>query len=173
MTNDTTTLLDAISVAAEEGRSVPDAASGQRSAMSVSRPLRISTTPSVVQMRRSPRGRLSDMPSDHAFCISRRTRLTRTRKSSRRSSRAEQGKPLNGPGARFEAAGCAVWIRSAADTVLETEVLFEAEGTRSELHYVPLGVVGAIGPWNWPALIAIWQIAPALRMGNTVVDEAE
>jgi len=81
----------------------------------------------------------------------------------------EQGKPLNGAGARFEAAGCAVWVRSAADTVIEAEVLFEAEGTRSELHYVPLGVVAAIGPWNWPALIGIWQIAPSLRMGNAVV----
>jgi acyl-CoA reductase-like NAD-dependent aldehyde dehydrogenase len=30
-------------------------------------------------------------------------------------------------------------------------------------------VVGAIGPWNWPMMISIWQIAPSLRMGNTVV----
>ena len=81
----------------------------------------------------------------------------------------EQGKPLNGAGARFEAGGCAVWIRTAADTPLEDEVLFEAEGTRSVLRYEPLGVVAAINPWNWPALIAIWQIAPSLRMGNTVV----
>ncbi|GAB12955.1 aldehyde dehydrogenase, partial [Arthrobacter globiformis NBRC 12137] len=33
----------------------------------------------------------------------------------------------------------------------------------------PIGVVGAIGPWNWPMMITIWQIAPALRMGNTAV----
>src|SRR6185312_4930699 len=39
----------------------------------------------------------------------------------------------------------------------------------AELHYRPLGVVGAIGPWNWPMMISIWQIAPSLRMGNTVV----
>ncbi|UOR01906.1 aldehyde dehydrogenase family protein [Leucobacter allii] len=81
----------------------------------------------------------------------------------------EQGKPLNGAGARFEAGGCAAWIRNAADTVIEPEVLFEAEDTRSELHYAPLGVVAAIGPWNWPALIGVWQIAPSLRMGNAVV----
>ncbi|HEC11480.1 MAG TPA: aldehyde dehydrogenase family protein, partial [Acidimicrobiales bacterium] len=30
-------------------------------------------------------------------------------------------------------------------------------------------VIGAIAPWNWPVLIAIWQIVPSLRMGNTVV----
>jgi acyl-CoA reductase-like NAD-dependent aldehyde dehydrogenase len=29
--------------------------------------------------------------------------------------------------------------------------------------------VGAIGPWNWPMMITLRQIAPALRMGNTVV----
>ena len=41
--------------------------------------------------------------------------------------------------------------------------------TYAELHYKPIGVVGAIGPWNWPMMITIWQIAPALRMGNTAV----
>jgi aldehyde dehydrogenase (NAD+) len=33
----------------------------------------------------------------------------------------------------------------------------------------PLGVVGAIVPWNFPLLIAAWKIAPALACGNTVV----
>ncbi len=33
----------------------------------------------------------------------------------------------------------------------------------------PLGVVGAIVPWNFPLLIALWKIAPALACGNTVV----
>ncbi len=37
------------------------------------------------------------------------------------------------------------------------------------VHYRPLGVVGAIGPWNWPMMITVWQVAPALRMGNAVV----
>jgi phenylacetaldehyde dehydrogenase len=37
------------------------------------------------------------------------------------------------------------------------------------MHYRPIGVVGAISPWNWPMMISIWQIAPSLRMGNTVV----
>lgn len=34
---------------------------------------------------------------------------------------------------------------------------------------VPLGVVGVISPWNFPAAIPIWKIAPALVYGNTVV----
>ena len=40
------------------------------------------------------------------------------------------------------------------------------------LHYVlrePLGVVGAISPWNYPSLMAAWKFVPALAAGNTVV----
>ena len=81
----------------------------------------------------------------------------------------EQGKPLNGPNARFEVGACAAWLRANASFELEPEVLVDDEGGRAELHYRPLGVVGAIGPWNWPMMISIWQLAPALRMGNTVV----
>lgn len=33
----------------------------------------------------------------------------------------------------------------------------------------PLGVIGAITPWNFPLLIASWKLAPALAAGNTVV----
>ena len=33
----------------------------------------------------------------------------------------------------------------------------------------PVGVVGAITPWNFPLMLAVWKIAPALATGNTVV----
>ncbi|MFF1519546.1 aldehyde dehydrogenase family protein [Streptomyces sp. NPDC058305] len=33
----------------------------------------------------------------------------------------------------------------------------------------PIGVVGAITPWNFPAVQTIWKIAPALAMGNAIV----
>ena len=81
----------------------------------------------------------------------------------------EQGKPLNGPNARFEVGACAAWLRAAAGTPLEAETVVDDGETRAELRYRPIGVVGAIGPWNWPMMITIWQIAPALRMGNAVV----
>lgn len=81
----------------------------------------------------------------------------------------EQGKPLNGPNARFEVGACAAWLRAAATIRLEPEMVVDDGETRAELHYKPIGVVAAIGPWNWPMMIAIWQIAPALRMGNAVV----
>ncbi|SFR85654.1 phenylacetaldehyde dehydrogenase [Agromyces sp. CF514] len=81
----------------------------------------------------------------------------------------EQGKPLNGPNARFEVGGASGWLRAAAATPLETEVVFDDGQTHAELTYRPIGVVGAIGPWNWPQMITVWQVGPALRMGNTVV----
>ncbi|WP_411720002.1 aldehyde dehydrogenase family protein [Mycetocola sp.] len=81
----------------------------------------------------------------------------------------EQGKPLNGPNARFEVGGASGWLRAAATTPLEPEIVFDDGDTHAEVHYRPIGVVGAIGPWNWPQMITVWQIAPALRMGNTVV----
>ena len=81
----------------------------------------------------------------------------------------EQGKPLNGPNARFEVGACAAWLRATAGTPLEPETVVDDGETYAELHYRPIGVVGAIGPWNWPMMITVWQIAPALRMGNAVV----
>lgn len=81
----------------------------------------------------------------------------------------EQGKPLNGPNARFEIGACSSWLRTSATLPLEPEVIVDDGKTHAELHYRAIGVVGAIGPWNWPLMIGIWQLAPALRMGNTVV----
>lgn len=87
----------------------------------------------------------------------------------------EQGKPLGGvgpdqvPGARFELWGCEVWTQVPASLDLPTEVVFEDDTRRDEIHRKPFGVVAAIAPWNWPLLIAIWQIVPSLRAGNTVV----
>ena len=33
----------------------------------------------------------------------------------------------------------------------------------------PIGVVGAVTPWNYPLMMAVWKIAPALAAGNTLV----
>ena len=45
----------------------------------------------------------------------------------------------------------------------------EYPGTRGIVQYAPMGVVGAIAPWNVPFLMAVWKVAPALLAGNTVV----
>ncbi|BAB59541.1 betaine aldehyde dehydrogenase [Thermoplasma volcanium GSS1] len=58
----------------------------------------------------------------------------------------------------------------------ETEFKMERQITHPEypdshgiVQYVPMGVVGAITPWNVPFLMAVWKAAPALLAGNTVV----
>ena len=81
----------------------------------------------------------------------------------------EQGKPLNGLGSRFELHGAEAWARHTGTLDLPVEVLHDDETGRVELHRKPLGVVGSITPWNFPILIAIWHVVPAIRAGNTVV----
>jgi betaine-aldehyde dehydrogenase/aminobutyraldehyde dehydrogenase len=44
-----------------------------------------------------------------------------------------------------------------------------AEGYTSLVRREPLGIVGQIAPWNYPLMMAIWKIAPALAAGNVVV----
>ncbi len=43
------------------------------------------------------------------------------------------------------------------------------EGYTSWVRREPIGVVGQITPWNYPMMMAIWKIAPALAAGNTLV----
>jgi acyl-CoA reductase-like NAD-dependent aldehyde dehydrogenase len=83
----------------------------------------------------------------------------------------ETGKPMNGPGARYEIQESADWFRATAGLSLPAEVLVDDGEEYAEMHYRPVGVVGVISPWNWPLLIGTWQIAPSLRMGNTVVQK--
>lgn len=45
----------------------------------------------------------------------------------------------------------------------------EYPDTEGEIQFAPMGVVGAIAPWNVPFLMAVWKLAPALLAGNTVV----
>jgi acyl-CoA reductase-like NAD-dependent aldehyde dehydrogenase len=78
----------------------------------------------------------------------------------------EQGKPL--ADAMGELGGAAYWAKAAAAMDLPGE---ETDTGRERVitRYVPLGVVGAIVPWNFPALLAMFKIAPALLTGNTIV----
>ncbi|MEM9778061.1 MAG: aldehyde dehydrogenase family protein, partial [Chloroflexota bacterium] len=81
----------------------------------------------------------------------------------------EQGKPLAGPGALFEMDAVMGWTQVPLSLDIPVDVVFEDDARRDEMHRRPFGVVGAITPWNWPLMIAIWAVIPALRMGNTVV----
>ncbi|HJY18499.1 MAG TPA: aldehyde dehydrogenase family protein [Xanthobacteraceae bacterium] len=83
----------------------------------------------------------------------------------------EQGKPLNGLGSRFELGGAQAWAGYTAELDIPVKVLQDNNEGRAELHRKPVGVVGSITPWNFPLMIAIWHIIPAIRTGNTVVNK--
>lgn len=79
----------------------------------------------------------------------------------------EQGKPLSQ--ARDEVFFSQVFCRYFAEQQLPMEVLCETDEQRIEIHRKPLGVVVGICPWNFPLLIAVYKIAPALIAGNTII----
>ena len=66
------------------------------------------------------------------------------------------------------AAGTFRYYAEAIDKVAG-EVAPTAPDVLGLVHRVPVGVVGAIVPWNFPLMIGAWKIAPALAMGNSVV----
>jgi len=79
----------------------------------------------------------------------------------------EQGKPL--AAARDEFTKVADHIERLSLIDIGPELLRDDARGRIELHYRPLGVVGAIAPWNFPVALAIWKVAHALYTGNTIV----
>src|SRR5215831_14588776 len=82
----------------------------------------------------------------------------------------EMGKPIRE--ARMEAARMAQILRFfAGEGLRETGQRYEQAATGSVAYTLrrPLGVVGLITPWNFPAAIPAWKAAPALAYGNTVV----
>jgi len=81
----------------------------------------------------------------------------------------EQGKPLKGMGSEFEIQGCVAWLRATASMSLPVKTLEDSEERTALLFRKPVGVVASITPWNWPLMIAIWHLAPAIRVGCTVV----
>ena len=80
----------------------------------------------------------------------------------------EQGKPLK-TGAEPEVDQSISWIRQIAARRIPVEIIEDTDSHTVELHHTPLGVVGAITPWNFPVLLALWKVAPALLTGNTMV----
>lgn len=79
----------------------------------------------------------------------------------------EQGKAFKG--AEWEVGGSSIWCREIAKQELPLHVVEKTNDRTVETRRVPLGVVGGITPWNFPILLAVWKIAPALVAGNTMV----
>jgi len=82
----------------------------------------------------------------------------------------DMGKPISDslkidiPGA----ARCLQWYAEAIDKVYD-QVAPTGAGALALITREPMGVVGAIVPWNYPLLMAAWKIAPILATGNSLV----
>lgn len=79
----------------------------------------------------------------------------------------EQGKPHSE--AQGEIMGAGYWLMGAAGLDLPVTVNEDSDDRYSETRHVPLGVVGAIAPWNFPMILAMFKVGPALLAGNTMV----
>jgi len=81
----------------------------------------------------------------------------------------EMGKPLKE--GVFEAKSLAPELAPELDEIVEAlqPDVVEDGRVRSTVYHDPLGVVGAITPWNFPMSMPAWMVIPALAAGNTVV----
>ncbi|PWR00296.1 aldehyde dehydrogenase [Leucothrix pacifica] len=72
---------------------------------------------------------------------------------------------------RAEPGSAAATIRFYAESIDKVygEIAPTPNNILGMIHREPVGVVGAIVPWNFPMMIAAWKIAPALATGNSVV----
>jgi betaine-aldehyde dehydrogenase len=61
------------------------------------------------------------------------------------------------------------FMAGAGRTLMGPASMEYAYGATSIIRREPIGVVGSITPWNYPFMMAIWKIGPALAAGNTVV----
>ena len=79
----------------------------------------------------------------------------------------EQGKPIGD--ATGEVYGMAAFCRYFASLDLPVKLIEDSDGRKVEAHRTPLGVVGAIVPWNFPLILLAFKLPPALIAGNTIV----
>jgi len=94
-------------------------------------------------------------------------RLTENAEALARLFTREQGRPVQG--AQLEIAGAGAWMQAVAGMSPPVHVSEDSAQQLIETRYVPLGVICAIAPWNFPVNLAMWKLAPALVAGNTMV----
>jgi gamma-glutamyl-gamma-aminobutyraldehyde dehydrogenase/4-guanidinobutyraldehyde dehydrogenase/NAD-dependent aldehyde dehydrogenase len=82
----------------------------------------------------------------------------------------DMGKPIaNARNADLRAvAECVRWYGEAIDKIYD-EIAPTPKSALALITREPLGVVGAVVPWNFPLLMAAWKFAPALAAGNSIV----
>jgi gamma-glutamyl-gamma-aminobutyraldehyde dehydrogenase len=66
------------------------------------------------------------------------------------------------------AARCIAWYAEAVDKLYD-EIAPTGPNALALIQREPIGVVGAIVPWNYPMIMAAWKLGPALAAGNSVV----
>ncbi|MEQ8354472.1 MAG: aldehyde dehydrogenase [Kiloniellaceae bacterium] len=82
----------------------------------------------------------------------------------------DMGKPI-GDSSRIDipaVIGCIRWYAEAVDKVYD-EIAPTGDDAVALLVREPLGVIGAVVPWNFPLLMAAWKMGPALATGNSMV----
>jgi len=65
-------------------------------------------------------------------------------------------------------ARCIAWYAEAVDKIYD-EIAPTADSALALITREPMGVIGAIVPWNYPMIMAAWKLGPALAAGNSVV----
>ncbi len=71
--------------------------------------------------------------------------------------------------AEFEFDAAVHWMRAMSGLEIPEEVIEDTETRQTIVRYTPIGVVGAIVPWNFPILLATGKIGPALLTGNAII----
>lgn len=79
----------------------------------------------------------------------------------------EQGKPLTQ--ANVEVGAAAAWARQIPEIEIPENVIEDTDERRIVQRYTPIGVAAAIVPWNFPVLLAVGKIVPAVYTGNTII----
>jgi gamma-glutamyl-gamma-aminobutyraldehyde dehydrogenase len=82
----------------------------------------------------------------------------------------DMGKPIS-DSTTIDAPGSAHFFQWHAEAIdkLYDEIAPTGRGDLAMIRRVPLGVIGAVVPWNFPLDMATWKLAPALATGNSVV----
>ncbi|MDP3552117.1 MAG: aldehyde dehydrogenase family protein [Novosphingobium sp.] len=80
---------------------------------------------------------------------------------------SEQGKPHQQ--AQYEIGGCSAMMNAQSTLTLEETINEDSAERLSRTRRVPVGVVAGIVPWNFPVLMAVQKIAPAILSGCTIV----
>ena len=81
----------------------------------------------------------------------------------------DMGKPISAATGDIAACvACLNWYAEAIDKIYD-DVAPTRDNIIAMITKEPLGVVGAVTPWNYPLLMAFWKIAPALATGNSFI----